>query len=144
MKRIVAAVDGSDTGRSALGWAVEEARVHGARVIAVHAWSEPPVGTYSLDAFAVDPEVFRLAAQEVLDHDVAEVTGAGDEAPEIESRLVQGGASGVIIDAASGADLVVVGSRGRGGFAGLLLGSVSQQVVHHAPCPVVVIPTARS
>jgi nucleotide-binding universal stress UspA family protein len=88
--------------------------------------------------------VFRLAAQEVLDHDVAEVTGAGDEVPEIESRLVQGGASGVIIDAASGADLVVVGSRGRGGFAGLLLGSVSQQVVHHAPCPVVVIPTARS
>ena len=60
----------------------------------------------------------------------------------VEAKLVEGGSSGAILEEARDADLVVVGSRGHGGFAGLLLGSVSGQVVHHATCPVVVVPAA--
>jgi nucleotide-binding universal stress UspA family protein len=60
--------------------------------------------------------------------------------PSVEPILVRDQAAGALLDVAKGAELLVVGSRGRGGFTGLLLGSVGQQVVHHAPCPVVVVP----
>ena len=142
MDRIVVAVDGSETGRRALRWAVDEATAHGAVVIAVHAWSEPPIGTYPLAAVQEDPDLFRRAAEEVVRREVDAVTGGGGSGAVIEVRLVAGAAATAVIEAASGADLVVVGSRGRGGFKGLLLGSVSQQVVHHSPVPVVVIPAA--
>jgi nucleotide-binding universal stress UspA family protein len=138
--RIVVAVDGSETGRRALRWAIDEAMAHGAVVIAVHAWSEPPIGTYPLAAVHEDPELFRKAAEDVVRREVDAVAGGAGGGPVIEVRLVAGAAATAIIEAAAGADLVVVGSRGRGGFKGLLLGSVSQQVVHHSPCPVVVIP----
>jgi nucleotide-binding universal stress UspA family protein len=58
----------------------------------------------------------------------------------VEGRVVPGGAAQVLVEEAKGASLLVVGSRGRGGFSGLLLGSVSQQSAHHAPCPIVIIP----
>ena len=67
---------------------------------------------------------------------LADVADAG---VELESSVVQGPASQALVEAADGADLLVVGSRGHGGFAGLLLGSVGQQVAHHAPCPVVIV-----
>ena len=142
MDRIVVAVDGSDTGRRALRWAIDEATVHGAVVIAVHAWTEPAIGTYPLAALEQDPDLFRREAEEVVRREVDAVTGGGGAGPVIEVRLVAGAAATAIVDAAAGADLVVVGSRGRGGFTGMLLGSVSQQVVHHSPVPVVVIPAA--
>ena len=78
------------------------------------------------------------AATERLDRVVDSIVGT-DPGVKVERRVLEGGAAGVLVDIAAGADLLVVGSRGRGGFAGLLLGSVAQQCVHHATCPVVVV-----
>ena len=82
---------------------------------------------------------FEDDARHLLDRivDAEETNGL-----EVQRLLVCGSAAELLIEQGKGADMLVVGSRGRGGFAGLLLGSVSQQVVHHAPCPVVVIPEA--
>jgi nucleotide-binding universal stress UspA family protein len=136
MKRIVVGVDGSEPSERALRWAVEEAAAHGADLVAVHAWNEQAVASSSFGAVAVDPTVYQEAAREVLDGILA---GVGGDV-RIEGKLLEGGASRAILEEARTADLVVVGTRGRGGFAGLLLGSVSHQVVHHATCPVVVVP----
>jgi nucleotide-binding universal stress UspA family protein len=136
-ERIVAGVDGSEPSVRALRWAIEDARTRGAAVQAVHAWDVP----YSLSfaAAAVDWPAFERAARQLLDHAVDTALGELTEVP-VDRVLASGSAADVLLGAAKGADLVVVGSRGVGGFRGLLLGSVSQQVAHHAPCPVVVVP----
>lgn len=144
--RIVVGVDGSDGARAALAWGLDEARLRGAAVDVVHAWHAPaPVvpGPYGAGP-AVDDEMAdsaRVAAERVLEHQLqaADTTGV-----EVEPLLPSASASDALIDIARGADLLVVGTRGRGGFAGLLLGSVSQQISHHAPCPVVIVPTPES
>lgn len=139
MERIVVGIDGSDASRRALDWAIAEARLRGAAVEAVHAWHLPYVGGAPYAAMALDPGSIEEGARRTLD----EVVDAADEeglAQPVERLLVEGPAARGLLDVAKGATLVVVGSRGRGGFAGLLLGSVSQQVTHHAPCPVVIIP----
>lgn len=144
--RIVVGVDGSDGARAALAWALDEARLRRASVDLVHAWHAPaPVvpGPYGA-APAVDDEMAdsaRVAAEKVLEHQLQAADTAG---VEVEPLLPSASASDALIDIARGADLLVVGTRGRGGFAGLLLGSVSQQISHHAPCPVVIVPTPES
>ena len=140
MQRIVVGVDGSDTARSALRWALDEARVRQAEVDVVHAWHVPYTGAYPYTTAVLDPHEYQIEERKLLDEvvDGADVTGV----PSVERILAPGQAAHMLVAAAKGADLLVVGSRGRGGFSGLLLGSVSQQVVHHAPCPVVVIPSA--
>jgi nucleotide-binding universal stress UspA family protein len=139
MERIVVGIDGSEPSRRALRWAVEEARLRGATVEAVHAWAPPFVGGYPYTATVFEPAEFERAAKDLLDGVVDATDGAGLPAP-IERQVVEGPAPRALLDASKGAALLVVGSRGRGGFAGLLLGSTSQQVCHHATCPVVVIP----
>lgn len=137
--RIVVGVDGSEGARHALRWAAEEADVHGSTVEAVHVWQFPML-TPALGApmVAVDAGEFERGAEELLTE--ALHAAFGDALPErLERAVVEGYPASVLIDRSEGADLLVVGSRGRGGFAGLLLGSVSQQCVHHARCPVVVI-----
>lgn len=135
--RIVVGVDGSQGARRALEWAVHEAEIRGATLLVIHTWMYPYVGS---PAFVqVDPTLLRDAAQELLDRSVAEVH-AQHPSLSVEKILVEGSPAHALIDAGGDADLVIVGSRGRGGFSGLLLGSVSQQCVHHAPCPVVVVP----
>ncbi len=86
----------------------------------------------------IDPELLRQTAQERLDGFVAEVAAESPEV-ELERIALDGPAAKVLVDAADDAELLVVGSRGHGGFAGLLLGSVSQQCAHHAQCPVVIV-----
>lgn len=137
MERIVVGVDGSEAGRQALRWALDEARRRNAIVEAVHAWHQPGAMSYGyLGQFDMEP--FEEDARKVLDAAVDSVAVPGD--PAIERLLIPGGAASVLVDEAKGADLLVVGSRGRGGFTGLMLGSVSQQAAQHAPCPVVIIP----
>jgi len=137
MEQIVVGVDGSESSRTALEWAVDEASHRGATVVAVHAWE--PILTAGLRSAAVySDEAIQEAGGAVLDEAIAAVDPP--EGVTIERRCVRGNATAALLEVAGGADLLVVGTRGLGGFGRLLLGSVSSQVVHHAPCPVVVVP----
>jgi nucleotide-binding universal stress UspA family protein len=138
MERIVVGVDGSETARRALEWAVDEARERNAVVEAIHAWHQPFVSGYAYMG-EIPLGDYAAEAQETLDTAIASVDTTG---VTVEGRTVCGGASQVLVEESKGASLLVVGSRGRGGFGGLLLGSVSQQAAHHAPCPIVIIPAA--
>jgi nucleotide-binding universal stress UspA family protein len=137
MERIVVGIDGSETAAAALAFAMSEARLHDAELEVIISWTEPYVGP-TMVAVA-DPTVFADAAARTLGRALDAVDAAAWPV-KVSGRVVRGSAAAALVDAAKGADLLVVGSRGRGGFVGLLLGSVSQQVVHHAPCPVVVVP----
>jgi nucleotide-binding universal stress UspA family protein len=107
----------------------------GASIEGYSAWSGG-LGAYT--SLGVDLSDLQRAAEGLLERALAAV-GDETEGVEIERRVVQGPAAEVLVRAAAANDLLVVGSRGHGGFVGLLLGSVSQQCVHHAPCPVVVV-----
>lgn len=133
--RIVVGVDGSSSSKAALAWAVGQARLTGAVVEAVTAWSFPAAFGYAAPGVDVDWE--EMAAKTLTDA-IAEVT-AGPGAPAIRHKAIQGNAARVLLDASAGADLLVVGNRGHGGFVEALLGSISQHCVQHATCPVVVI-----
>jgi nucleotide-binding universal stress UspA family protein len=138
--RIVVGVDGSGVARQALQWALEEARLRHATVDVVHAWRMPYPDSYPVRTVSVPPAVeVEQEARRILDAAVANAPGTGSV--RVEPILACDSPARALIDTAKGADMVVVGSRGRGGFAGLLLGSVSQRVLHHASCPVVVIPS---
>lgn len=134
---VVAAVDGSDAGQQALAWAVEEARVRGAPVTVVHAWHQPYLDGYPFGRDTIDEPTYERGSRRLLDEAVARCDPQG---VTIERRSSQGTPAAVILGAASAAEVVVMGSRGLGGFRGMLLGSVTNQVTHHAPCPVVVVP----
>jgi nucleotide-binding universal stress UspA family protein len=144
MQRIVVGIDGSQGARRALEWAVAEAKLRDAHLVVIHAWLEPAavaVGSV-ITAGGVEPEIFEDTAWRIMTDVLAEVDTAG--LPQgMESHVIAGGPARALLDAAKDADLIVVGSRGLGGFSGLLLGSVSQQVAHHATCPVVIIPSHR-
>jgi nucleotide-binding universal stress UspA family protein len=141
---IVVGVDGSDGSKLALRWAVQEARWRGAKVVAVGAWEYPYIYAGPADMVPLTP--WKEQGPEVLQMLNAEIAAVlAEESPvEVEARVEEGPAARVLLDAAEGAALLVVGSRGRGGFRGLLLGSVSMQCAHHASCPVVIIPTGAS
>ncbi len=131
---VTVGVDASEGSVRALRWALREARLRGARLRAVLAWSylDQPKGSF-------DPAYGEDDARGQLDEALALVAGGADDV-EIDPVLVNDLPARALLAAARDADLLVVGSRGLGGFKGLLLGSVSQQVVQHAPCPVVVVP----
>jgi nucleotide-binding universal stress UspA family protein len=133
--RIVVGVDGSPGALRALEWAVEQSRLSGASLLVVHAWHlavlSPAVG---LDEFE---RVVERAAEETVERELGKVDMSGID---VELRVQARGPVDALLDAARDADLLVVGTRGHGGFTGLLLGSVSQQLPHHAPCPVVIVP----
>jgi nucleotide-binding universal stress UspA family protein len=139
MAQIVVGIDGSDESKAAFRWALEEARLRKASVRAVHAWHDP----YTLAPGYGLPEDFEFpalqkAAQERLAATVDELVGENPDVT-IEQLVLEGRPASILVEAAEDADLLVVGSRGHGGFAGLLLGSVSQQCAHHATCPVVIV-----
>ena len=138
-QRIVVGVDGSDGGRAALRWALEEAALRKATVDAVLAWHLTFLAGSPAVAVAFDPAEEAADAHRRLEQLVSEAVGSDHAGVEVSSIVAEGTAARVLLDVAKGADLLVLGSRGHGGFTGLLLGSVSQQCVHHAPCPVVVV-----
>jgi nucleotide-binding universal stress UspA family protein len=134
---IVVGVDGSETSQRALDWALDEGRLRNACVEVVHAWNLPAHAVTTLaNAYAPFDEDAHHIVDEALEK--ADATGVTSVRPVAR----QGSGGEVLVRLAEGADLVVVGSRGLGGFKGLLLGSVSHHVTHHAPCPVVVVPHA--
>jgi nucleotide-binding universal stress UspA family protein len=102
--------------------------------VAMSAWTQTPI-SYPQDQ--ADEARARAAAQESADKAAAPL---GERAPSVIVQSVSGSPAAELIKAGTGADLLVVGARGSGGFARLLMGSVSAQVTHHAPCPVVVVP----
>jgi len=138
MGGIVVGVDGSEQSSRALAWAVDEARVRGAHLTVVHAWLPPYVSGYPLAPLGFDVDLHAKSAQKVLDEAVDAVDTRG--VTGVDRVLVAGSAAPELLRAAEGADLLVVGARGTGGFVGLLAGSVATQMTHHAPCPVVVVP----
>lgn len=136
---VVVGIDGSAHARRAVAWALGEAAWRDAPVRAIHAWMPPTSAAGPFTPALPVMDVYAEAADRLVDD---ELKGLRADAPhlEIEGVSVCESAAQALLDAAKGASLVVVGSRGLGGFSGLLLGSVSHQVVHHAPCPVVVVP----
>ncbi len=136
---IVVGVDGSKSSRDAIRWATEEARLRKTGVRAVYAWQGPPVvGLGYVPSDLLDEDEMQQHAQSIVDAAVAEAL-AGSNGVAVESRALSGAPAAVLTEASREADLLVLGSRGHGGFAGLLLGSVGQQCVHHAVCPVVIV-----
>ena len=141
-RRYVVGVDGSAASIEALRWAVDEARAHGSGDIrAVLVWSLPYVGL----ATSMAPEPYALPETKLIEQEAQQrltssIEALGDTSPAVlRGELLEGQPAGVLRELSHKADLVVVGSRGHGGFSALMLGSVSAQVVRHAHCSVVVI-----
>ena len=138
-RKIVVGVDGSVGSQRALEWAAREAVLRGAELVAVHAWHFPPAAYVPyVPSASITVGLMEETAEKVL----AETEAAIDMPPGlvINHVVVEGMPAHMLVEQAQGAELLVVGSRGLGGFSGLLLGSVSQQCAHHAPCPVVIVP----
>ena len=141
MDTIVVGVDGSDCARAALEAAAQEAALRNVRLRIVSAWHVAPAVYAGGFAPGLDQETidsYRESAESVVGDALAHVRRL-QPALDAEGRTREGQAAEVLLDEARDAVLIVVGNRGRGGFASLLLGSVSQHVVHHAPCPVLVV-----
>ena len=139
MARIVVGVDGSTNGERALRWAIEEARLRDAELELVVA--VPSARLFDAVTAARSREDLEASATSLLEQVLDEVVLPSLDTSEVTvHRTVRTGAAAeALVEAAQGADLLVVGARGQGGFRGLLLGSVAQQVVSHSPCPVVVV-----
>ncbi|MEU6089529.1 universal stress protein [Streptomyces sp. NPDC047085] len=134
--RVVVGIDGSPSSYAALHWAVRYARLLGGTVDAVSAWELP--GIYGWSAPAVDMDLDEQQARDQMTRELTEVLGS-EAVASVRPLLVHGNAADVLLRAAEGAEALVVGSRGRGGFARALLGSVSRHVTDHASCPVVIV-----
>jgi nucleotide-binding universal stress UspA family protein len=139
-KRIVVGVDGSEHSQRALRWASEEASKHSADLLAVSVWTPPPptiappFGSFPWGADANREE----HAKAMLERAVRAVFRA-DPPGHLQTDITEGNAAKVLIELAREADLLVVGSRGHGGFTGMLLGSLSQHVAAHAACSVIIV-----
>ena len=134
--RIVVGVDGSESSKHALRWAARQAGFTGATLEAVTGWEYPAF--FGFAPTVPDGIDYGELAGRALDQSIDEVFGA-DRPARLETRVVARHPALALVEASEGADLLVVGSRGYGGFADALLGSVSTYCIHHAHCPVTVI-----
>ena len=137
-RTIVVGVDGSPGSRAALAWAAAEAADHGADLVVLNVWEHtlmPPAGSVSVSERYV-PDPSQRTAEDLLS--VIKETLGEDPPVPVQPRVKQGRPAKVLIEESTNADLLVVGKRGHGGFAGLVLGSVSQHVAAYAECPVTV------
>lgn len=139
MRTIVVGVDGSKHGDVALAFAAEEAALREVVLRIVCAWHLPSNMTMDLGLVPGLFESFRSEAETIAADALAKVE---ELRPGLvcEAKVVEGHAATAILEEAHDADMVVVGSRGRGELAGMVLGSVSQHVIHHSSCSVVVVP----
>jgi nucleotide-binding universal stress UspA family protein len=139
---IIVGVDHSAGAWEALRFALTEAQLRGGSLRAIHTWQPPYSGAglgFTERAYRADElSDLKSAAEVALDASIEEAIPDVGEV-EIERRVIEGMPAAVLVEESHGAELLVVGSRGLGGFRGLLLGSVSQQCAHHAACPVVIV-----
>ena len=142
-RRIVVGVEGSGYARAALIWALEEAQHRSAVVEVVTCYSPtyvpaaPDLGYVPIDPLDLVNEVEKLQGQVIE----SALEAAGHPEVEVRRTMRKGRPTETLMAIAEGADMLVVGNRGRGGFAGLRLGSVSQAISHHSPCPLVIVRT---
>jgi nucleotide-binding universal stress UspA family protein len=138
-KTVLVGVDGSASSHKALAWAADEAADHEADLVVLNVWEHtllPPAGSVSVSEKYV-PDPSQRTAEDLLEEIKAVL---GDDPPVlVQPRVKQGSPAKVLIEESSDADLLVVGTRGHGGFRGLVLGSVSQHVAAYAKCPVTVV-----
>ncbi|PRW62735.1 universal stress protein [Actinopolyspora mortivallis] len=139
--RIVVGVDGSAPSLAALDWALGQAELTGATVEAVTAWEYPAF--YSWEGGAISPREFESAASQTVEDAVDRAVDRRSSPPPVRTKVTQGDSAQVLLDTARDAELLVVGSRGHGGFVGALIGSVSHRCTHHSRCPVVIVHAAR-
>jgi nucleotide-binding universal stress UspA family protein len=137
--RVVVGIDGSESSKSALRWAADEAVAHDAELTVASVWTPLPIAATPYDSggwgAGIDPQELAAAIlQDTVEEVLSEHSGLA-----LRREVSGGNAARVLIDLSDGADVLVVGSRGRGGFVGMLLGSVSQHVAAHADCTVVVV-----
>jgi nucleotide-binding universal stress UspA family protein len=141
IKQIVVGVDGSKASRAALSWAYDEATHHSASLTVISTWHppampmSPPYGSIPPEGYVSQPKRDALDLLQKLVADLEERNPPVD----VRTAIEEGNPAEVLIEHSKEADLMVVGSRGHGGFAGMLLGSVSQHLVAHSECPVVVV-----
>lgn len=138
---IVVGIDDSPGARRALQWAAKEARLHDVRLDVLHVWAIPAQWAqgYGVE-WTIDLADLGGDAQTVAEELVAGTLSDAERPVDMNVAAVEGNASSILLEASKSAKMLVVGTRGRGGFARLLLGSVSNAIVHHAVCPVVIIP----
>jgi nucleotide-binding universal stress UspA family protein len=143
MKTIAVGVDGSPGAKAAIEFAAREAAAHGAVLRLVATWEVPPA---VLASAGVGPDVYQSFQEDAgeIAAEAAALVASVEPGVTVEERVVEGHAGEVLVDQSKEVDLLVVGRRGRGGFAGLLLGSVSQHVMHHSACPVVIVPPVKT
>jgi len=146
---IVVGVDGSEESLQALRWSIEEARLRHATVRVVNVWQYPTVTSW-IDPYLAGAayEVPQINAEELRTRAEAQLAGVVEQVDtagvEVTQETIEGHPAEGLLYAAKDAELLVVGSRGLGGFKALLLGSVGQQCAHHAPCPIVIVRDASA
>ena len=138
---VVVGVDGSPVSDAAVAEAFRQASLRNAPLIAVHTWS--PLDADALHGYGISREEVERMTGEAVEVLAERLAGYSQDYPDVrvERRVLPDEPAKALLDAAVGAQLIVVGSRGRGGFRGLLLGSTSQKVIHNALCPVMVVRT---
>lgn len=137
-RRIVVGTDGSENSLSAVRWALREAAIRKVPVDVIHSWHFTPMIDPMGIAIIPPTADMQAAAQKVLAGVMSKVN-ADVKGVQVNEIVAQGSPATALLRAARDAEMLVVGRRGHGGFVGLLLGSVATQVVHHSPCPVVVV-----
>lgn len=136
--QIVVGVDGSEPAAAALRWALTQAELTGSTILAVIAWDFPAF--YSWEGGSLPPEDFEDAATKALDETVERVLAETGSQVPVDREVIHGHAAHVLLKAAGGARMLVVGGHAHGGFLSTMLGSVSQRCAHHSKCPVVIVP----
>ena len=136
-EKIVVGIDGSTGAHAAIDWALSHAQAND-QIEIIHTWTDPAMPAEIGMAF--DPQIFADSAAAVLDAEMELIRERNSDI-QIEGRCIRGHPGSALIEAAKDADLLVVGTRGHGGFVGLLLGSTSTYLAHHATCPLLIVPS---
>ena len=139
MARIVVGIDGSDNAVEALRWAIGEAKLRGATIDAIDAWNYPYVAVPGANV-PLHPRADQAVDVELELEKALADAGADDSGVTVTSIVTEGVPAAVLCEAAEGADLLVIGRSGHRSWRERVLGSVGQEVLHHSPCPVVVVP----